>query len=92
MDVAICNCTEDYSGPESPTVTVCYYEKSTVGDYFTVYDPPYIEKGTSRERILSKLSHPTPKGTRTIRELSMMKFSESEMKEASRQSSMEDFP
>ena len=57
VDVALC--TED-SGPESPTVTVSYYEKSTVGDYFTVYDPPYIEKGTTRERILCKLSHPIP--------------------------------
>ena len=57
VDVALC--TQD-SGPESPTVTVSYYEKSTVGDYFTVYDPPYIEKGTTRERILCKLSHPIP--------------------------------
>ena len=66
-------------GPESPTVTVSYYEKSTVGDYFTIYDHPYIEKSTGRDRILMKLSHPTPKGIRTVRELSMLKFMEAEL-------------
>ena len=71
LEVALC--TEDM-GPESPTVTVSYYEKSSVGDYFTIYDPPYNEKSTGRDRILMKLSHPTPKGIRTVRELSMLKF------------------
>ena len=50
-------------GPESPTVTVSYYEKSTVGDYFTIYDHPYIEKSTGRDCILMKLSHPLLKGS-----------------------------
>ena len=60
-------------GPESPTVTVSYNEKYTVGDYFTIH-PPHIEKSTGRDRILMKLSHPTPKGIRTVRELSMLKL------------------
>ena len=76
LEVALC--TEDM-GPESPTVTVSYYEKSTVGDYFTIYDPPYIETSTSRDRIPMKLSHPTPKGVRTVRELSMLKFMGTEL-------------
>ena len=70
---------------DSHWITVSYYEKSTVGDYYTVYDPPlYVEKYTKRECILTKLSHPTPKGTRTIsiRELSMTRFSVTELSAA----------
>ena len=77
VDVALCTNDE---GAEAEIVSVSYYEKS-LGGYYTPYNPPYEEKA-ARSRILSKLSYPVPKGTRTMRELILLKFCDKEMNEA----------
>ena len=73
-------CTND-EGPESQIVSVSYYEQSNIGEFYTPYYPPYEEQAV-RSRILSKLTHPTTRGTRTMRELSQLKFASDELEAA----------
>ena len=75
MGFYVARCTEDEE--DTPNIVVSFYQEQA-GQFYSPWDPEYIEE-VARSTVLMKLSHPVPKGMRTVRELSLQKFPSNEL-------------